>query len=90
MSEHLMKMRNLRKDPTSKYYVEKEELQILPIRGFVYGLKKIDEKIQVPMHVINVTLAKQMLLKENDTFITGYPKSGTTWLEFIQNLLAKI
>lgn len=59
----------------SKYYVEDENLEVVPIKGVQKGLKKVDD-IYVPTLIKNVSLAKTMPLREDDTFVIGYPRSG--------------
>jgi hypothetical protein len=69
-----------RRDKNSAYYVEDENYEIEQIKGFKNGLKK-HEGTYLSIIIRNVSLLKNIKLRENDTFVIGYPKSGTTYIE---------
>jgi hypothetical protein len=69
----------LSNDPTSKYYVEDLNYPIVEVPGITDGYRLIDNEVIVPKFVKNLELTKTMQLRPDDTFIIGFPKSGTTW-----------
>lgn len=73
-------------DKTSDYYLEKQEFEWEPVEGTKHGLKKVNNTY-LPMLVKNLDSVKKLEIREDDTFVIGYPKSGTTWVEEIVWLL---
>jgi hypothetical protein len=74
-------------DKSSKYYVEDLNYPIVDIPEITDGYKFIDNSVIVPKFVKNLEITKSMSLRSDDTFIIGFPKSGTTWIEEIAWLL---
>ncbi len=74
-SESLIKKRLGKTDPTSEYYVEDENLEVVPVKGTKFGLKH-KNGVNMPMFIRNLSVTKSMQLKPDDTFVIGYPKSG--------------
>jgi hypothetical protein len=73
----LVRKRGQRLDPTSEYFVREELLEIVRVKGMTNGLKKLDdERTLVPTLIRNVSLARKMQTRPDDTFVIGYPKSG--------------
>ena len=70
-------------DPSSKYYIEeiKYSIKINPILRV--EMKEIEENSFAPYFVRNIDIIKNIRLRSSDTFIIGFPKSGTTWTEEI-------
>nr|QNH68006.1 sulfotransferase-like protein 3 [Brachionus rotundiformis] len=73
-------------DKTSEFYIEEEEFAKELIEGNQFESKKF-ENILLPPLVRNLSSIKNFELRPNDTFVVGYPKSGTTWVEEIVWLL---
>ena len=59
----------------SKYYVEDMNYEIAPLKGVKKGLKKVDN-MYLPTLIKNISLVKSMTIREDDTFVSGYPRSG--------------
>jgi hypothetical protein len=65
-------------DPTSKYYVEDLNYPVISKnkeKNDIFG-KIVAEDFVVPSVVRNLKVVKEMPIKNNDTIIIGYPKSG--------------
>lgn len=60
--------------------IEEDKFQNEKIPGFELGLNKKDG-CYFPNYVRNLSLVKTLELRKDDTFVIGYPKSGTTWVE---------
>lgn len=60
--------------------IEEEEFQNEKIDGLRLGLK-VKDGCYLPNYVRNLSIIKSLELKKDDTFVIGYPKSGTTWVE---------
>nr|QVK45629.1 sulfotransferase [Brachionus paranguensis] len=73
-------------DKTSEFYIEEEEFKEELVEGNEFKLKKF-ENIFLPGLVRNLSSIKSLELRPDDTFVVGYPKSGTTWVEEIVWLL---
>jgi hypothetical protein len=73
--EVLAERRLSRQDPSSPYFVNEENLEIVPVQGMSKGLKRVDD-IYLPTLVKNLSLAKTIQVRNQDTFVIGYPKSG--------------
>jgi hypothetical protein len=52
----------------------------------VDGKKLANGKV-IPSFIRNFDVVKNIMLRSDDTFIIGFPKSGTTWAEEIAWLL---
>lgn len=74
-SEIIKTIFDWQKDPTNELYIKPEEFEIEPIKGYKDGVKKRDGLL-VFNAVINMSMAKNLTLRPDDTFIIGYPKSG--------------
>jgi hypothetical protein len=72
----------LRGDSTSQFFVEDKNYEVARVQGMRSGLKTVDD-IYMPLLIKNLDLVKQMRVRSDDTFVIGFPKSGTTWLEEI-------
>jgi hypothetical protein len=77
----------LSEDKTSKYYVEDLNYQLVEQPEITDGYRFIDNSFTVPKFVKNLEITKKMQLRSDDTFVIGFPKSGTTWIEEIAWLL---
>jgi hypothetical protein len=65
-SEKLVKLINQRLDKTSKYYVEKEDIEVVQMKGCKgAGLKKVGN-IYLPIWVNNLALTKKMKIRSDD------------------------
>lgn len=73
-------------DKTSEFYVEPEEFEIVEVKGCANGCKRRHGTFVSNM-VTNLSVIKSLELRENDTIVVGFPKSGTTWMEEIVWLL---
>jgi hypothetical protein len=62
-------------DKNSPYYVEQEEFERVDLPGVTRGYKKRDGILLSNMFR-NMSLIKNMPIKEDDTFVVTYPKSG--------------
>lgn len=60
--------------------IEEEGFENEQIPGLRLGLKKKDG-CYLPNYVRNISVIKSLELRKDDTFVIGYPKSGTTWVE---------
>ena len=49
-------------------------------RSVITGLRLVNNSLPVCNLAKNVHYVKSIKLRSDDCFITGYPKSGTTWL----------
>ena len=64
------------KDENNKdFYVKPEEFETEPVKGLTNPIKKRDG-IYVPNEIINLACVKNIKLREEDTFVIGFPKSG--------------
>lgn len=62
-------------DKNSPYYVEEQEHDFVPVKGYKNGIKRIDG-VLLPFHARNLTTVKNMDVRADDTFVISYPKSG--------------
>lgn len=65
----------MRDDPSWEFYVPREEAEVVPVKGFPHGLKRINGHL-LPQLCRNVSIFKSLEVRENDTFVVTYPKSG--------------
>jgi hypothetical protein len=70
-----MQLMNKMKDPNSEYYVPETDFEYIPIKGTKRGVKSFKGHL-FPIICRNATLAKTMKVREDDTFVITYPKSG--------------
>lgn len=68
------------KDENNEFYIKPENFETENVKGFVQPIKKLDG-ILLFNNVINLSDFKNFTLRNDDTFIIGFPKSGTTWIE---------
>lgn len=85
-SKDFHERRHLSQDKSSKYYVEDLNYPVIDTE-VCSGLKLIDNCLTLPPFVINLDVIKSMSVRRDDTFVIGFPKSGTTWLEEIAWLI---
>ena len=79
MSEELIEKIVSGLDSSSKYYVEDKNY---PIYENNLGNKvKLHDGICYPIFIRNLDCSKNIELRPDDTFVIGFPKSGTTWVE---------
>lgn len=71
---NLMKSMN---DPNWEFYVPKEEMENVDIKGYKFGLRRLNGRL-LPQLCKNMSVVKSMEVKEDDTFVVTYPKSGKT------------
>ena len=62
-------------DPTNEFYIKPETFEMENIKGFNGPIKKLDGTL-IMNDVINLSNLKYLKIKDNDTFIIGFPKSG--------------
>lgn len=72
--EKLFIMRS-KNDPNWEFYVPKDELENVTIKGTKFGLKRFNGYL-LPQHCRNLSVVKSMEVKDDDTFVVTYPKSG--------------
>lgn len=63
-------------DPNWEFFVPREKYEIVPIKGTRFGLKQING-LFLPQLCRNLSVIKKMDVREDDTFVVTYPKSGT-------------
>lgn len=85
-SDFLEKYLKLLKDKSSDFYIEEQEFEKELFNGYLVEFKKCKSML-LPSMVINVDSIKTLELRQDDTFVVGFPKSGTTWTEEIVWLL---
>ena len=78
MASEFEKMFDLINDRDSPFYVEDENLETVPVKGFSNGMKRAKPGSDILLHigVRNLTNIKNMKLRDDDTFVISYPKSG--------------
>ena len=79
MSEELVEKIISGMDSSSKYYVEDKNYQIYEHKNGSKGI--IHKGIVYPNYIRNLDCSKNIHLRQDDTFVIGFPKSGTTWVE---------
>lgn len=62
-------------DPNSQYYVPKEDFEFIPVKGTKAGVKSRNGHL-VPILCRNLSVVKNMEVREDDTFVITFPKSG--------------
>lgn len=62
-------------DPSSAYFVPNGEFEMVSLKGFKYPVKSYRGYMLPPM-CRNIEVVKTMSVRENDTFVITYPKSG--------------
>ena len=83
------KIFGLREDPNSEFYVPRGKHEIVQVNGFRHGLQLIDG-IHMPHLYRNRSVVKNMDVREDDTFVISYPKSGIFPLEVILEIYCQI
>lgn len=63
------------KDPSSEFYIKPDEFDIETPEGFKGPVKKYQE-ILLMNEVTNISKLKDLKIRNDDTFIIGFPKSG--------------
>ena len=78
MASEFEKMFHLINDKDSPFYVEDENLETVPVKGFSNGMKRAKPGSDILLHigVRNLSNIKNMKLRDDDTFVISYPKSG--------------
>jgi len=78
MASEFEKMFFLTSDKNSPFYVEDENLETVPVKGFSNGMKRAKPGSDILLHigVRNLSNIKNMKLRDDDTFVISYPKSG--------------
>lgn len=62
-------------DASHEFYVEREDFDLIPVKGYKNGLK-YSGGIYLPLMFRNSQELKNMSLREDDTFVITFPKSG--------------
>lgn len=57
------------------FYVEEEHFEIVPVVGYVKGFKRRDGILFSGL-VNNLSVSKEINVRDDDTFVIGIPKSG--------------
>lgn len=73
-------------DTESKYYIPDLKYEVFR-HPLINGELKLIDKLPVLPQTKNHELTKKMTLRSDDTFVIGYPKSGTTYVEEIAWLI---
>jgi hypothetical protein len=86
IKEQIDKLYGIQNDTHSEFYIEPEEFEIVRAKSAKNGLKKRDG-VLLSNFTINLSSVKNLELRSDDTFVIGFPKSGTTWIEEITWLI---
>lgn len=64
-----------REDPNWPYYVPDANYEKVSVKGHRYGLRRLNGHY-LPNLCRNLSVVKSMDVREDDTFVVTYPKSG--------------
>lgn len=68
-------------DPTSEFYIKPDTFEMENVKGFNGPIKKLDGTL-IMNDVVNLSNLKNLKLRDTDTFIIGFPKSGNCIILF--------
>lgn len=74
-SETAIAISQLQRMKESEFYIEPEDLEVVPIKGTKNGCKKKDGLLLM-YNVQNTQCIKNLAIKSDDTFVIGFVKSG--------------
>lgn len=64
-------------DKNSPFYVEVEQFEWIPVKGTLRGIKSQNGHL-LPVMVRNLKVSKHLEVRNDDTFVVTFPKSGLT------------
>lgn len=62
-------------DKNSPFHVPQDDFNMIAVKGTKNGIKNIDGHL-VPMPCRSLRVVKSMEVREDDTFVIAFPKSG--------------
>lgn len=77
--DHIKAMMQAMNDKNSPFYVQPEQFEMVPVKGIEKGLKCRNGQY-LPFLVRNLSVTKNMDVREDDTFVVTFPKSGNCCL----------